>query len=176
MNTAPEPGAMIHTDHPFATPEGDRDPARRLRGRLTAPVTVWTSGKTGLTVSSMMVAAGEPASVCALLDPDSDLAETLGDNGRAVINILRWPHRTLADVFAGLHPSPGGMFRTGDWTDGPIGPILADAAGTALVTVTDRRPLGWSDLITATIDEVTLPEGAGDLLAYTRGRYRNLGQ
>jgi hypothetical protein len=30
--------------HPFATPPDRRSPARRLRGRLLAPVTVWTAG------------------------------------------------------------------------------------------------------------------------------------
>ena len=40
---------------PFAVPAGRRDPARRLRGRLVAPVTIWTAGRppggAGLTVS-----------------------------------------------------------------------------------------------------------------------------
>ncbi|MEV0648282.1 flavin reductase [Phytomonospora sp. NPDC050363] len=175
MSTTPEPGAAIHPDHPFAAPEGARDPARRLRGRLVAPVTVWTSGTTGLTVSSMVVAAGEPSSVCALLDPDSDLAEALGDDGRAVVNVLRWEHRTVADVFAGLHPSPGGVFRTGEWTEGPVGPVLAGAAGVAVVTVVDRRRVGWNDLVTAVIDEVTASSDTDDLLAYVRGRYRTVG-
>jgi len=30
---------------PFAVPAERRDPARRLRGRLVAPVTVWTAGR-----------------------------------------------------------------------------------------------------------------------------------
>lgn len=175
VNTSPEPGAAIHSEHPFATPEGSRDPARQLRGRLVAPVTVWTSGTAGLTVSSMVVAAGEPASVCALLDPDSDLAEALGDDGQAVVNVLRWRHRTVAEVFAGLHPSPGGVFRTGEWTDGPVGPVLVDAAAVAMVTVVDRRRVGWSDLVTATIDEVSASPDTGDLLAHVRGRYRSVG-
>jgi len=175
VTTSPEPGAEIHPHHPFAAPDGARDPVRQLRGRLVAPVTVWTSGTSGLTVSSLVVAAGEPASVCALLDPDSDLAEALGDGGRAVVNVLRWRHRTVADVFAGLHPSPGGVFRTGDWVDGPVGPVLADAAAVAVVTVVDRRRVGWSDLVTATVDEVTTSSETDDLLAYARGRYRTVG-
>src|SRR5919197_877292 len=50
--------------HPFTTPPERRDPARRLRGRLLAPVTVWTAGHppatAGLTVSSLLVAEGRP--------------------------------------------------------------------------------------------------------------------
>lgn len=168
-------GAAIHPEHPFAAPADARDPARQLRGRLVAPVTVWTAGKSGLTVSSVLMAAGEPAVVCGLLDPDSDFADALEDGGRAVINILRWRHRTIADVFAGLHPSPGGQFRTGDWTTGPVGPVLADAAGVAVATVLERRPAGWSSLVTASIDEIQLPDDADeDMLAYARGRYRTV--
>jgi len=52
---------MIHTDHPFRDPVPD--PVRRLRGRLTGAVTLWVSQDgprpVGLTVSSLMVAAGE---------------------------------------------------------------------------------------------------------------------
>ncbi len=49
----------IHDEHPFVTPPEQRDPARRLRGRLAAPVTILTAGRdrnrTGLTVSSLVV-------------------------------------------------------------------------------------------------------------------------
>ena len=42
----------VHDDHPFEAPVDQRDPARRFRGRLAAPVTVITgflgSGKTTL--------------------------------------------------------------------------------------------------------------------------------
>ena len=67
----------IHTEHPFLDPSAD--PVRRLRGRLGGAVTLWTSGaeesRAGLTVSSVMVAGGEPGRILALLDPDSDLRE-----------------------------------------------------------------------------------------------------
>src|ERR671913_178577 len=55
-----QPGAQIHSSDPFATPEQDKSPVRRLRGRLAAGVTLWTTtGPAGLTVSSMMVADGD---------------------------------------------------------------------------------------------------------------------
>src|SRR6266511_4234606 len=49
----------IGGQHPFATPAEWRSAARRFRGRLVAPVTVWTAGGTGdgagLTVYSELV-------------------------------------------------------------------------------------------------------------------------
>ena len=64
----------IHSGHPFLEPESERDPARRLRGRVGGAVTLWTTGsgadRTGLTVSSVLVAAGEPARGLGMADPD----------------------------------------------------------------------------------------------------------
>ena len=37
----------IHSEHPFLEPEADRDPVRRLRGRLGGAVTLWTTGDEG---------------------------------------------------------------------------------------------------------------------------------
>ena len=37
----------IHSEHPFLEPESDRDPVRRLRGRLGGAVTLWTVGRRG---------------------------------------------------------------------------------------------------------------------------------
>jgi 3-hydroxy-9,10-secoandrosta-1,3,5(10)-triene-9,17-dione monooxygenase reductase component len=59
MATGQEP-TRIQLQPPFAVPAERRDPARRLRGRLVAPVTVRTAGHlpggAGLTVSSVLVA------------------------------------------------------------------------------------------------------------------------
>ena len=44
----------IHTEHPFDTPDEDRDQVRRLPGRVGGTVSLWTSGagieRAGLTV------------------------------------------------------------------------------------------------------------------------------
>ena len=58
----------IHDGHPFATPESERDPVRRLRGRLGGAVSLWTAGVgTGPSrphrVVIPAVAPGEPAHV-----------------------------------------------------------------------------------------------------------------
>ena len=158
----------IHSSHPFADP--DPDPVRRLRGRLTGTVALLTSGAAGLTVSSLMVANGEPARVLALVDPDSDLAEEAARTGRVVVQLLSWSHRDLADAFAGTAPAPGGPFRTGSFEDTAWGPRLTDATTWAGTSVESATPVGWSTLLTLVVEAVT----AGDdeePLVHRRGRY-----
>ena len=56
-----EPGAEIHYTDPFATPQRNARRYAGCAGRLAAPVTLWTApGPAGLTVSSTVVAEGEP--------------------------------------------------------------------------------------------------------------------
>jgi len=161
----------IHSSHPFPTPD---DPVRRLRGRLGGTVSLWTSGsgddRAGLTVSSFMVAAGEPARLLALVDPDSELADALADTGRAVVQLLSWRHRDLAEAFAGTVPAPGGPFRSAEFANTPWGPRLVDAGTWAGVTVESAASVGWSDLVTVVVDELAVGD-EDEPLFHRRGRY-----
>ena len=163
----------IHDTHPFLDPESERDPARRFRGRLGGAVTLWTSGsdreRAGLTVSSLMVAGGEPARILGLLDPDSDLAETLQRTGRAVVHLLGWKHRDLADAFAGA-PAPGGAFRVAAFEGGEWGPRLVDAPAWAAVSLESEQDVGWSSLVNCVVDDVHLGEDTPPLV-HRRGHY-----
>lgn len=165
----------IHSDHPFPTAD---DPARRLRGRLGGAVSLWTSGagsmRTGLTVTSVMMAHGEPARLLGLIDPDSALAEELDATRRAVVHLLSWHHRGLADAFAGVTPAPGGPFRGAAFEDTAAGPRLVDAAAWSLVTVESVAEVGWSLLVTAVVDEVVVLDDDAPLL-HRRGRYLRIG-
>jgi len=170
----------IHSEHPFATPDDERRALRRLRGRLPLPVTVWTSAaggrRAGWTVSSVLVADGEPAELLGLIDPDCDLADLLEVSGTVAVSLLGWEHRALADVFAGLAPAPGGPFRTATWADTAWGPVLAGAPGWVGARV-DAAPAaaGWSRLVRARIEHLEVPpDPPGSALAYLRGRYRAL--
>lgn len=158
----------IHSSHPFADP--DPDPARRFRGRLTGTVALVTAGDAGLTVSSLMVANGEPARVLALVDPDSDLADAVERTGRAVVQLLSWPHRDLADAFAGTAPAPGGAFRMAAFEDTAWGPRLADATSWAGTSLESAATVGWSTLLTLTVDEVVVGDDE-EPLVHRRGRY-----
>lgn len=164
----------IHSDHPFVPPEGERDPLRRLRGRMPAPVTVWTTGtgrdRTGLTVSSVLVADGDPAHVLGLVDEDSAFWES--DPTTWVVNVLGAEHRYLADAFAGTAPAPGGPFTQGTWTDSEWGPVLDGSAGRLGVRATgpDPRHVGWGLLVEGVVESAQV--GDVDALVHLRGRYR----
>jgi flavin reductase (DIM6/NTAB) family NADH-FMN oxidoreductase RutF len=165
----------IHSEHPFLEPE--RDPVRRLRGRLGGAVTLWTSGAgedpsawSGLTVTSLLVAGGDPGRVLALLDPDSDLAVAPEDTGSAVVSVLTWEDRDLAEAFAGTMPAPGGAFGIAGFEPTPWGPRLARATTWAGVRREGAVEVGWSVLVTCAVDEVVI--GDGEPLVHRRGRYQ----
>ncbi|HET7690273.1 MAG TPA: flavin reductase [Nocardioidaceae bacterium] len=172
----------IHSDHPFLDPEPD--PVRRFRGRLGGRVSLWTAGegggRAGLTVTSLMVAPGEPSQVLALLDPDSDFAAALEETGRAVVQLLDWRHRDLADMFAGLAPAPGGLFSHATWEQTDWGPVLSDVdvwAGVSLAEPRSSRDttVGWSWLVSGVVDELRVGDETDPLL-HRRGRYERARQ
>ncbi|GAA3603859.1 flavin reductase family protein [Microlunatus ginsengisoli] len=169
----------IHSEHPFLPPESGRDPLRRFRGRMPQPVTVWSAqegtSRAGWTVSSLLVADGDPAELLGLVDEESDLAELAGRTGRVAISLLRWEHRQLAEAFAGLAPAPGGPFRSAQWHETRWGPVLAGAAGWLGVELTDTGSrLGWSVAVRGRCVEVHVDPEATDVLTHLRGRYREL--
>ena len=162
----------IHASHPFADPEPD--PVRRFRGRLGGAVSLWTAGdetaRAGLTVTSFLVAAGEDARVLALIDPDADLTELLQSSGRAVVHLLAWEHRDLAEMFAGSAPAPGGMFRQAEFSPTEWGPRLESAPTWAGVRLERAEDVGWSLLVTTVIEHLEVGED-DEPLRHRRGRY-----
>jgi flavin reductase (DIM6/NTAB) family NADH-FMN oxidoreductase RutF len=162
----------IHSTHPFADPEPD--PVRRLRGRVGGAVTLWTAGeggdRAGLTVTSLMVANGEPPRVLALVDPDSDLHDVLASTGTAVVQLLGWAHRQLAEAFAGTSPAPGGLFANAAFEQTKWGPRLADVATWAGVRLEATAEVGWSALVTCVLEHVAVGDDLEPLF-HRRGRY-----
>jgi flavin reductase (DIM6/NTAB) family NADH-FMN oxidoreductase RutF len=168
---------MIHDDHPFQTPPGERDPVRQFRGRLVAPVTVLTAGADGveaaLTVSSLMVAEGEPSSVVVLLGTMTDLWEAVQVSGRFVVHILDASRRDDADAFAGLRPRPGGVFTGVSTASSDWGPVLEDVSNRLFCTTTSAVELPFHQLVTAAVDRVEIAD-LDDPAVYFRGEYRRL--
>ena len=173
----------IHTDDPFATPEPERSAARQFRGRLAAPVTLWTSGATpgatplqtvrpaGLTVASVVVADGAPAHLIALVDPESELYAALEQSGGAVVTVLTESDRHLADVFGFVAPAPGGPFATTPWVATEWGPRLASERAWSGVRLLDARDVGYSMLVDVAIEHVQLGPASAAPLVLNRGRY-----
>lgn len=166
----------IHGEHPFVPDEEERDPLRRLRGRLTGPVTLWTAGagrsRAGLTVSSVLVA--EPVQVVGLVGADSDLLERAEQTGRFTVQVLGWDERDVADEVAGVRPAPGGVFRVRDWRDTDWGPVLAGVTTWAGCRLLDVRDSGWGRLVTGEVEHAEAGELPEPLL-WHRGGYRRLG-
>lgn len=170
----------IHSEHPFLPPDGERNPARQLRGRMPLPVSVWTAElegrQVGWTVSSMMVADGDPSLLLGLLDEDSELADVILETRTVAVSLLGWPHRALGDAFAGVAPAPGGAFRLGEWRQTAWGPVLTDATGWLGVKLSDGEieHAGWSLLVRGTVEHVAVGPATEGVLGYLRGRYRRL--
>jgi flavin reductase (DIM6/NTAB) family NADH-FMN oxidoreductase RutF len=165
----------IHDEHPFAQPEADRDPIRRFRGRLSAPVTIITAGSeaqpVGLTVSSIIV-GGDAASgrVHFVLGPESYVWDVIQETGRFVVHVLDETQRALADSFAGVRPSPGGPFRGLAVADSPHGPVLTDCATRAACVFDDVLEHDDYLLVSGTIEAVEL-EALSNPLQWFRGAY-----
>lgn len=171
---APE---VIHEGNPFSDAPEHRDPARRFRGRLSAPVTIVTAGsgeaRAGLTVSSLLVVEGEPAVVKLVVGPTSDLWEVAAESGRFVIHVCHVGDRDLAQVFAGLRPSPGGVFSGLEVSDSAHGPVLARLANRAHCRLVEREEIGYSGLVTGAVEQIETGD-IRDPLVYFRGSYRSL--
>jgi 3-hydroxy-9,10-secoandrosta-1,3,5(10)-triene-9,17-dione monooxygenase reductase component len=172
-----EPQGRVHRDHPFRTPVELREPARRFRGRLASPVTVWTAGspeeRAGLTVSSLVVSEGEPPSVFGLVGTTTDLAEVVQRSEAFVVHVLEKKDRPLAERFALRHPSPGGVFRGLGVADSKWGPVLTALSNRVCCRCEDVTETGNHLLVRGAIEEIELGE-LSDPLVYFRGAYRGL--
>jgi 3-hydroxy-9,10-secoandrosta-1,3,5(10)-triene-9,17-dione monooxygenase reductase component len=177
MASSQEP-IRIGRQHPFAVPAQRRDPARRLRGRLVAPVTVWTAGRppagAGLTVSSVLVAEGEPPRLLGLIDPTAALWEAMVETGRFVVQVLGVADQALAERFSELRPPIRGPFEGLGVAGSPWGPVLVGGRPQAACRLVGSTPVGHRELVEGVIEQLALPDPQ-DPLAYLQGRYRSVG-
>jgi 3-hydroxy-9,10-secoandrosta-1,3,5(10)-triene-9,17-dione monooxygenase reductase component len=175
--TAGQEPIRIGSQPPFAVPPERRDPVRRLRGRLVAPVTVWTAGRppggAGLTVSSVLVAEGQPAHLLGLIDPTSAFWEAMQEARAFVVHVLGVGDRALAERFSEVRPPIRGPFERLEVAASPWGPVLAGSRPRAACRLAGSTPVGYAELVEGVIKqlEVADPE---DPLAYLHGRYRSV--
>jgi 3-hydroxy-9,10-secoandrosta-1,3,5(10)-triene-9,17-dione monooxygenase reductase component len=170
-------GGSIHYEDPFVDPPSERSPARRLRGRLALPVTVWTAGRTGeeagLTISSLTVADGEPPVVTGLVGDTTDLFGAVIDTQTFVVHVLRAEDARLAEIFAGLRPNPGGPFAGLRVTNSDWGPLLESHGTRAYCRLREVADSGYQKLLIARVEKIDLDE-IDDPAVYFRGRFRRL--
>jgi flavin reductase (DIM6/NTAB) family NADH-FMN oxidoreductase RutF len=169
----------IGGQHPFATPPERRSQARRLRGRLLAPVTVWTAGTpaagAGLTVSSVLVAEGEPARLLGLIDPASALWEAAQESGAFVVHVLAAGDRALAERFAEVRPPVRGALAGLEVTGSRWGPLLGGSRSWAGCRLAGSTPTGYAELVEGVIERLELADG-GAPLGWLHGGYVSAGE
>jgi len=162
---------------PFAVPPERRDPARRLRGRLVAPVSVWTAGRppggAGLTVSSVLVAEGRPARLLGLIDPTSAFWEAAQETRAFVVHVLGAGDRALAERFSEVRPPIRGPFERLEVAESPWGPVLGGSRPRAACRLAGSTPVGYAELVEGMIEQLELPD-LDDPLAYLHGGYRSV--
>ncbi len=173
---ARDEASRVSSSDPFATPPELRDPARRFRARLVAPVTVWTAAgedgrRTGITVSSAMVAEGEPPAVVGLVGPVTDFWEAAGETKRFIVHALDEDQRRVADDFAGRNPGPDAPFGTMAAEETEWGPRLTDVATRAYCRVGGFLEVGYFLMVRGDVDSFDLPAGPRKPLAHYRGDY-----
>jgi 3-hydroxy-9,10-secoandrosta-1,3,5(10)-triene-9,17-dione monooxygenase reductase component len=161
-------------EDPFATPEPERDPLRRLRGRLTSPVTVWTAWDehrraVGVTVSSTVVGEGEPPHLFGLLGPLTEVWEAIEATGTWVVHLLSREQIRLADQMAGRYPDD--PFRGVVITETAAGPVIGEAPTRVVCRLVDGREQGRSVLVTGRIDSIELGPSERPLVHYRSGYY-----
>jgi 3-hydroxy-9,10-secoandrosta-1,3,5(10)-triene-9,17-dione monooxygenase reductase component len=177
MATGQEP-IRVGMQPPFAVPPERRDPARRLRGRLVAPVTVWTAGRlpggAGLTVSSVLVAEGQPPRLLGLIDPTSAFWEAMRETGAFVVHVLAVGDRALAERFSEIRPPIRGPFDGLEVAESPWGPVVGGSRPRAACRLAGSTPVGHGELVEGVIEQLELSD-LEDPLAYLHGRYRSVG-
>jgi flavin reductase (DIM6/NTAB) family NADH-FMN oxidoreductase RutF len=146
---------------------------------MPATVTLWTSYGTdgrpaGLTVSSTVVADGDPGSILGLVDEESDLYSALLASGKVAVAVLRDGDGQLADRFAGLLPAPGGLFGEGRWEHTEYGPVRSGVSSWAGCTLASAEPVGYATLVRTTVATIHLDDRPVPPLVHHHGRYIRL--
>ena len=163
----------VHSEHPFLPPPETRDRVRQLRGRLVAPVTIVTAGEDGMTASAVLVIEGDPPRLLAAINELADFRDAVARTGKFVMQVVTQTHRQLADRFAEIAPSPGGLFHGLTIIETDWGPRIEGFDTWAGCTLETTQTIGYQLVVVGTIDYLEVGD-LDDPLLYFRGRYRRL--
>jgi flavin reductase (DIM6/NTAB) family NADH-FMN oxidoreductase RutF len=130
-----------------------------------------TSGRLGLTVSSMTSVSADPPMLLVCINRRSPIVEAIRANGVFAVNVLGAHQAAVADTFAGRHDTAEPYdFASAEWRRAPGGtPLLVGAAARF-----DCRPASTADAGSHTIivgEVVAADRGAVQPLAYVRRAY-----
>lgn len=170
------PRVGLSYEDPFATPPADYRDDRRLRGRLPSPVTLWTAGRgfdrAGLTVSSVLLAEGDPPYLLGLVDPLSDLHEAMRESGLAVVHLLGAGDGALGRLFSGT--VPGDPFAEVSFEEASHGPVLEGRRSRVHCRLGSSEEIGFRALVCLSVEEIVLDGEETDPLVWYRAAYRSL--
>jgi flavin reductase (DIM6/NTAB) family NADH-FMN oxidoreductase RutF len=111
--------------------------------------------------------------VHAVVGPNSDLWDVSAQTERFVVHVCDVEDTGLAEVFAGLRPSPGGLFAGTNTTPSKWGPLLDELPDRLFCSLESRVESGNSGVLVGVVDAVELSD-LKDPLVYFRGAYRGL--
>jgi len=139
-----------------------------------APVTVVTAGhgegRTGLTVSSILVAEGEPPHAHFLVGPTTDLWHAIEETEAFIVHVLEHDHRDLSAIFAFIRPHPGGLFSGLEVKDTGYGPEITPVRTRAYCRYAGHQAAGAHVMVAGRIEEIALHD-MRQPLGYFRGEY-----
>jgi flavin reductase (DIM6/NTAB) family NADH-FMN oxidoreductase RutF len=140
---------------------------------------VWTAGDpaagAGLTVSSVLVADGQPARLLGLVDPTSAFWEAAQAAGAFVVHVLAAGDRALAERFAEVRPPIRGAFDGLEVAGSPWGPVLGGRRPWAACRLAGSTPVGYDVLAEGVVERLELHD-LDDPLAWLHGRYVTVGE
>jgi len=132
-----------------------------------------SSGKAGLTVSSMCSVCAEPSVMLACVNASNKFCDIADANGQFAINLLSTAHIELSGVFAGLADDrEADRFITGTWRKLSTGsPVLADALVALDCELLSANTHGTHRIYVGKV--VSLLSNEATALVYTARQYAN---
>lgn len=90
----------------------------RSASTVSVVTTDGTAGRAGVTVSTLCSVSAEPPQLLVCVHHKSSACDTIRENGRFCVNVLRDDQAVVSDTFAGrIEAADGDKFACADWND-----------------------------------------------------------